>query len=131
MAATPEERVRQKLIAQMIGALQYPKGLLAVEKKLGACAQLLPDVDPHRRIDLLCFTPKKEGLIPLLLIECKGEGGDSEDEAEKQLLGYNQWISAPFLAIARPNGIKMFWKEKEHVRSVLFLPSYPELVASL
>ncbi len=33
VADTPEERVRQALLSQMIGPLGFPKGLLAVEKK--------------------------------------------------------------------------------------------------
>lgn len=125
MAATPEEKVRQNIIAQMLGPLQYPRSLIAVEK------ELISDLAPYRRIDLLCFTPKKDGLVPLLLIECKGEGGDSEEEAEKQLNGYNLWVGAPFLAIGGPNGIKTFWKEKTDWRSVPFLPPYQQLVQAL
>ncbi|MDE3055920.1 MAG: type I restriction enzyme HsdR N-terminal domain-containing protein, partial [Verrucomicrobiota bacterium] len=129
--ATKEEEVRQKLLAEMIRLLGYPRGLIAVEKTLGSLAHLPRHIDPKRRIDLLCYTPGKEGLSPLLLIECKSEEGNSEEEAKEQALGYNQWIKAPFVALARPDKISTFWKEESGWKSLPFLPPYSQLVSSL
>ena len=125
VSATAEEVVRQNLIAQMIGQLGYAKGLLAVEKKLSAIASIHADADPERRIDLLCFLPKKEHFAPLLLVECKAMEIDSG--AENQLFGYNRHIRAPFLALASPSGVKTLWREKGKIASVPFLPSFSQL----
>ncbi len=104
----------------MIGELQYPKGLIAIEKAL----PLL-----RRRVDILCYLPCKTGLEPLLLIECKKNGWDLS--AEKQLLGYNFSVGAPFVALAEGRQIKTFWREKENIAFVPFLPKYSDLVKQL
>lgn len=114
---TPEERVRQKWIVAMLGPLGYPKGLLAVEK---AVSQL------KRRADILCYTPHNEGLIPLLLVECKAT--DEGLLPEKQVLGYNFAIQAPFLCVIQGDSAKTFWKEGSTIASVPFLPSYSQLL---
>lgn len=121
VAATPEELVRQKLIAQMLGPLGFPRGLLAVEKNL--FEKVL------RRIDLVCFYPVQDLLKPLLLVECKAER--LTKEAENQLFGYNAEIRAPFLCLASRKEVKIFWQEKNIVKSAPFLPSYAELVEKL
>lgn len=119
VAATPEEFVRQKLLAQMIGPLGYPRGQLAVEKNLFAAGML-------RRIDIVCFTPWTDTLRPLLLVECKA--ADLTLEAERQLFGYNAQIGAPFLCLAGSTQVRLLWQEQGEVRSVPFLPSYGQLV---
>ena len=116
VAATPEERVRQKWILAMIGPLGYPRGLLAVEIK-----------SLHRRIDLLCYTPHKEGLAPLLIVECKAE--DEGEDPERQVLGYNFHLQAPFLCVIYGETAKTFWQEgAKKIVSVPFLPTYVQLM---
>ncbi|HSX13309.1 MAG TPA: type I restriction enzyme HsdR N-terminal domain-containing protein [Chlamydiales bacterium] len=118
--ATPEEKIRQKWISAMIGPLGYPRGLLSVEKGI---SQL------KRRADIICYTPGKEGLVPLLIIECKAE--DEGIVPEKQILGYNSTIQAPFLCIIQGDKVKTFWKENENLASVPFLPAYSQLIFRL
>ncbi len=118
--ATPEEIVRQKWIRAMIGPLGYPKGLLSVEKEI-------PQL--KRRVDVLCYTPGNGGLMPLLLIECKAE--DEGIVTEKQILGYNFTIQAPFLCMIQGDQAKTFWKDQNKIASVPFLPSYIQLIAKL
>ena len=117
VAQTPEEEVRQKLIQTMIGPLGYPKSLLSVEKQL-------PGVD--RRFDLVCFTPGNGGLIPLLLIECKA--GPIDLAAERQVLGYNDSVQAPFVCLVNGSEIRTLWRERGKIASIPFLPSYAQLV---
>ncbi len=111
MAATPEEVVRQTLVRRMIAEWGYPKGLIAVEKKIGS-----------RRFDLVCYTKESE---PLLLVECKA--GEIDEAAENQAVGYNAIVKAPFICLACPSGLKTFWQERGGIASVPFLPSYIEL----
>lgn len=131
VAPTPEEKVRQTWIQRMIVELGYPKSLLTVEKDLASLShrRLSKEADPHRRFDLICFTPKNDGLIPLLLIECKA--GAIGLAAEKQALGYNDVLGAPFICLVNANSAKTLWHEKGKLRWVLFLPPYDQLVEKL
>lgn len=120
VAATPEELVRQSLLHRMIHQLNYPKSLLAVEKKLSH----------ERRFDVVCYTRHKEmGLIPLLVIECKAE--DVFNAAFEQVLGYNMTLGAPFLCIASKTQIRTLWLNKDKIASVPFLPAYEDLVRGI
>lgn len=111
VADLPEERVRQALLQQMLGPLGYPKGLIAVEKRIGK----------GRRADILAFVKKGDELKPLLLIECKAEM--LNEEAYYQASGYNTFLAAPFICLAHSGGIRTFWK----TGSVHFLPPYKQL----
>jgi hypothetical protein len=109
----------------MVDELGYPKGLIAVEKEISTLALN----DPNRRIDILCYAMGKNGLMPLLLIECKAE--KLTPQAERQALGYNDAIGAPFVALAGPNEIKTLWREEKKVVSIPFLPRFDQLVDEL
>ena len=122
---TPEEAVRQEWILTMIHSLGYPKSLIVVEKGLASLPHRQMSFDPNRRLDLLCYTPGKDGLIPLLLIEIKAE--KTGVDAESQLLGYNESVRAFFLCVIEGKEAKTFWREKGRMNSVPFLPPYSQL----
>lgn len=122
VAASPEEFVRQRLLTKMIGPLGYPRGHLSVEKNLFFAGM-------NRRIDIVCFHSTREGLKPLLLIECKA--GHINIETENQLFGYNAHIGAPFLCFAGGSELKLFWQEQGGLKSISFLPTYKELSNSI
>jgi hypothetical protein len=105
-------------IGRMIRDLGYSRGLLSVEKALAT----------KRRFDLVCFTPAKEGLLPLLVIEMKA---NVLKGAKSQVLGYNDEIGAPFLAVIAGERVQTFWRENGRIASVDFLPKYQELRAKL
>ena len=127
VSQTPEEKVRQALLHRMIGELGFPRGLLAVEKPISALVPVTGLADPNRRIDILCFMPKSDGLSPLLLVECKADGSISR-RAEEQVLGYNLHIRAPFVALATPGNIKTGWQEEKGWVFAPFLPPFKQLV---
>ena len=87
------------------------------------------DTDPRRRIDLLCYTPGKNGLIPLLLVECKAEKID--ESASAQALGYNGFVGAPFVCLVNGSRAKTIWMEQGRMASVDFLPPYAQLLGKL
>ncbi|MGE3954701.1 MAG: type I restriction enzyme HsdR N-terminal domain-containing protein [Parachlamydiales bacterium] len=93
MESTPEEQVRQHLIAQLL-KLGYPPSLIAVEKALSELPHLQGQTLPNRRLDCLCYANAE---TPLLLIECKAEA--LTPDAERQLIGYNGYVGAPYLAL--------------------------------
>ncbi len=125
VAATPEEIVRQKLLQLMTSQLGYPKQLISVEKRLAELPHLRGLAGlPNRRADIVCFAKDVHPdfpLYPLLLIECK-EGRVGE-EAASQVLGYNHFVQAHYVAIAGETEVLLI-----HPQKVSFLPSYPELM---
>jgi len=125
----PEEKIRQQFIAKMVGELGFPRSLLAIEKDLASLARLAPAIDPSRRIDILSFAPGKEGLKPLLLVECKALKLD--ESALAQILGYNHSIGAPFICLTNGTLTQTYWKEKEKMVSISFLPSFDQLIEKL
>lgn len=113
--SNPEERIRQGLIEWMVASCGYPRALISTE---GSASQ-------GRRFDVLCYMKQGEALVPLLLIECKA--GALTEAAEKQLLGYNSFIQAPFICLANGKEIKTIWHEGKMRKSVPFLPLYQQL----
>lgn len=83
---TPEERVRQSTLSSLF-SLGFLPSLTAVERKI--------DGMPKRRIDILCY--ESQTLKPLLLIECKAKA--FSDKELRQLLGYNFYVQAKFVAL--------------------------------
>ncbi len=126
VAATPEEVVRQTWIQRMILELKFPKELLAVEKDLKALPHLSQEIKlPDRRIDLLVFMKKNATFVPLLLIECKE--GALKEEALSQVLSYNHYVKAPFVAVVNQHEIRL----RGHAGEMKTLPSYSELLEVL
>jgi hypothetical protein len=130
---TPEENVRQRLIYMMRNRLGYPNGSLGIELSLKEMPHLAlyPGKLPARRADIVCFTSrigKKEGLYPLLLIECKAI--KLSPKVFNQALGYNYYLKAYFIAIANEDTVQTHWYDKtiQEYRSIQSLPSYEELL---
>lgn len=126
--AAPEETVRQKLIEVMVEQLGYPRELLVVEKSLSQLPHLFRQKGlPRRRADLLCFGKnihKEHLLFPLLLVECKE--GSLKLNAEQQVLGYNYFVQAPYVALANQEGPKLIFPKK-----LDYLPPFFELISQL
>jgi hypothetical protein len=119
---TPEEQVRQALLHAMIEKLGFLSALIAVEKSLDQLPHLQETEGlPKRRADILCFS---RDFLPLLLIECKQDPIDAA--AIEQVIGYNAFVRAPFLALADLTGVFFL-----HGRQLMpGLPTYDELTES-
>lgn len=87
VALTPEEWVRQTLLAYLVKDLKYPAALVSVERgvKVG---------ELKRRFDAVIFG--KDGK-PWMLIECKAPGEPIEDGAGGQMLAYQSALGAKYL----------------------------------
>ncbi len=136
VAASPEERVRQKLLNRMIKDLGYPKEYIAVEVALSQLPHLSlrsSDEVPSRRVDILVFAkgidPDHE-LYPLLMVECKA--APLTHRFAQQVVGYNESVGAPFLALANGEEVLTgFWDEiLGHYEFRPGLPGFSELRAS-
>jgi hypothetical protein len=126
VAATPEEIVRQTLLQKLVNSLGFPRELIAIEKALSEIPQISSQV-PDRRIDVIVFYKGKQ-FSPLLLIECK-QG--SEKGAIEQLMGYNHFVQAPFIAVIDQDAITFGFKESGSYRFIPYIPSYVELVKAI
>jgi hypothetical protein len=129
--ATPEEIIRQNWIKKLIHQLGFPKELIGVEVNLQELRYL--DIKaPMRRADLICFGKEIHPaypLYPLLLIEVKDK--EISSKALEQLLGYNHFVKAFFVALVNKNGVFFGFYEREGYRFTSFMPSYEELLEAL
>jgi hypothetical protein len=115
VAATPEERIRQKLLYRMVQELGYPPSLIVVEKRLSQLPHLasMSSTLPLRRLDILCFAQgihPSHPLYPLLMVECKEHW---TQEAIHQVVGYNHYVGAFFVAVADKQEVQLGWREKD------------------
>jgi hypothetical protein len=136
VAALPEELVRQRLISHMVNHLNFPQSYLVLEKELRQMPHLEGDLRqfPDRRADLICFAKDihpKYALYPLLLIECKAVKLTSK--VVDQVVGYNHFLQACFIAIVNADEIRTGWydREKKEYTFINSLPNYATLVAML
>lgn len=132
--ATPEELVRQQWLKRMTLQLGYPKELLVIEKEIKELPCISSIKVPDRRIDILCYGKGEslaQPLFPLLLIECKSKDAPLMAElAQDQLIGYNDSIGAPFVAVITGDQVRFRCVDtvKERTFSCSFLPSFKELM---
>ena len=127
---TPEEEVRQGILFAMLNRLNYPEQLIAVEKSLSSLphSQSLPL--PDRRIDIVVFTPhREEGLAPLMLIECKAHA--PKPDVFLQLMGYNRFIQAPWIAVAALESIQAGYLQGQQWTFRSGLPEYQEALIKI
>jgi Type I restriction enzyme R protein N terminus (HSDR_N) len=136
VAATPEELVRQRLIALMINELGFPPSAIALEKALSQIPHVAQALHqpPLRRADIICFAKginPQYDLYPLLLIECKAV--KLTPKVINQVASYNHYLQACFVCIANQEEIRTGWfdPETKAYRFVQHLPSYQELLNSI
>jgi Type I restriction enzyme R protein N terminus (HSDR_N) len=133
---TPEEAIRQLLIRHMLEKLGYPPTLIAIEKELSQLPHLkLKSTDqvPRRRADIIVFAKGEEKgtLSPLLMIECKAV--PLLPKFAQQVIGYNTFIGAPFVALANERQVLTgcYDKVAGMYRFKLGLPRFEELKFNL
>ena len=115
VAALPEEKIRQTLIHQMIHCLGYPLGHLVLERNINQLPHLqtIPSL-PNRRTDLIVMAQHihpQHPFYPLLLIECKVV--KLTDKTLRQLIGYNRFVGAPFIAAVSETQTFFGWFQSE------------------
>ena len=136
VTALPEELVRQRLISYMVNQLNFPQSYLVLEKELRQMPHLDGDLQqfPDRRADLICFSKDihpRHTLYPLLLIECKAVKLTSK--VVDQVVGYNHFLQAYFIAIVNSDEIRTGWydREKKEYTFINTLPDYTSLLGML
>lgn len=132
---TPEEVVRQKILHMMTTSLGYSSNYFSVEQSLHAMPHLqnVPkSFFPKRRADILFFSKDLHpefSLYPLLLIECKAT--KLNDKAINQVMSYNFFLKAPFIAIANAEEFRLGFQKKNGTYEFREgIPHFNELRAS-
>jgi len=130
---SPEEKVRQSLVAYLVSQLHYPINQIIIEKNINCLPHLAEKPTftlPLRRLDLLVVAKDlhpQHSFYPLVLIECKATV--INNKALRQVLGYNHFLNACFIAVANQHEIQLGWKDSTQNFYVnLGLPSYPLLL---
>ena len=89
---TPEEWVRQNIVAYLIQTLQYPAALLAIEKEISVNGL-------KRRCDIVVYANN----TPWMIIECKEPEVALNEKVLTQILHYNITLDVPYLIISNGN----------------------------
>jgi len=111
---TPEEWVRQNILHYFLHEMNYPKGLISVEKEIKVH-------NLKKRYDIVIFDQQQK---PWMLIECKEPGVNISDLTLEQLMRYHQVMQCPFWMLS--NGNKSFCAKVNsgNVEWLYHLPPY-------
>jgi hypothetical protein len=117
---TPEEWVRQNFISYLVETKNYPKGLIAVEKK----------VDVNRmaqRSDIVLYNNKA---IPVMIVECKAASVKITQQTFNQIARYNMKLRVSYLVVT--NGLNHYCcridYEKNSFEFISEIPDYKTLI---
>ncbi|MNS10266.1 hypothetical protein D3C72_417780 [compost metagenome] len=99
---TPEEWVRQNVLASLVQKVQYPQGLISVEK-------LLLVNNMRKRYDAVIYDHDRK---PWMLLEFKAAAIDLNEDTLKQTLNYYKMLQCPYFMIS--NGQQTFCAENKN-----------------
>ncbi len=114
---TPEEKVRQFILQQLVNVHQYPLKYISVEKKL-----TLNDLT--KRYDIVVYNLH---LQPKLLIECKAEFIELKEKTLQQIATYNIKLQVPFLMVTNGKQRYCFRIAENISTQIQNLPLFEEL----
>lgn len=110
---TPEEYVRQALLHYFVDNMQYPSGLLAVEKQLkyGSLS---------KRYDIIVYDRNQK---PWLLVECKAPEVAINQNTLHQLLQYHSQIPCPYWLLS--NGATSHCANASDINNIYWMEDLP------
>lgn len=113
VAYTPEEAVRQNLIAYCLERMHYPPAYLTVEKGVAAAGIAA-------RFDLLVYDKNHR---PWMLVECKAPDVPVSEATLFQLLRYQQALGCRYWVLY--NGVSCFCADAQFPENIVWLPELP------
>jgi hypothetical protein len=110
---TPEEHVRQYFLHHLMAGMEYPAGLIAVEKKImvGKVA---------KRFDIVVFNRSHE---PWMLIECKEPDVIISETTLFQLLTYHRAVPCKYWVLT--NGHQTYCADANNLNNVKWMEGLP------
>ena len=115
VADTPEERVRQAVVAMLSGQRGIPMSLMAVEKGIRVQQEM-------RRPDIVVYD---RGGQPWMIVECKAPGVPISQETLNQAANYNRTLDAPYLFVTNGTDHRCAYVRGDRVSFLETLPEYP------
>jgi type I site-specific restriction endonuclease len=114
VALTPEEWVRQHFVHYLIEHRNVPMSHIAVEKSIR-----VSHLD--KRADIVVF---KDGLKPVLIVECKAPSVEVDQEVFYQVLRYNMTLRVDYLVVT--NGLRhIYCKVNYGDQNAIFIEELP------
>lgn len=114
LVLTPEEWVRQHMIAYLIQEKKYPKSLIQLEGGLKVNTL-------QKRSDILIYDSYGK---PLLLVECKADTVKVTQDVFEQIAAYNTQLQVRYLVVS--NGLHHYCCEMDYTsKSYRFLAEIP------
>ncbi|MFN8238022.1 MAG: type I restriction enzyme HsdR N-terminal domain-containing protein [Chitinophagales bacterium] len=111
---TPEEKVRQYILHQLIHEQQYPQKYISVEKTLKVN-------ELSKRYDIVVFN---QSLEPKILIECKAEFIEIKEKTLQQIATYNLKLRVPFLMVTNGKNSYRFEIQENASVQISTFPSF-------
>ncbi len=119
LVATPEEQVRQRVLAWMLENLPFSKSRYRTEFSLEVN-------NLRKRCDILVFDA---AVKPFFLVECKAENIKINDEVLHQALRYNITLQVNYILIT--NGLSTFLFALDYENGVYSQISFDDLFEQL
>ncbi|MCD6011161.1 MAG: restriction endonuclease subunit [Flavipsychrobacter sp.] len=110
---TPEEHVRQYILAYLINVLNYPAALIAVEKNIKVG-------NMNKRFDIVVYNRNH---TPWMLVECKAPEIVISEATLQQLLNYQRTVQCSYWLLT--NGHQVFCADACNVQDIKWLLSLP------
>lgn len=112
LVLTPEEWVRQNFVSYLINEMQYPAGMIALEKEI-RLGEL------KKRFDILIYDPAHQ---PWMMIECKAPEIALSQDVLSQLLRYQLSTPVSYLVITNGNHTLGWQKAESQLAELQVLP---------
>ncbi|WP_455645548.1 type I restriction enzyme HsdR N-terminal domain-containing protein [Methanosphaera sp.] len=123
--ATPEEKIRQKVIEYLHHELKIPYEAMKTEEAIAHYKK-----HGKGRIDIIVFGHSIKNPKVLMIIECKSENVKLTEEVYEQAEKYSQKINVPIYMVT--NGVDCDyrkWNDEEEVyNQIITPPTYAELL---
>lgn len=114
VALTPEEWVRQHFVHYLIEHRNVPMSHIAIEKSLRVSHLA-------KRADIVIF---KDGMKPVLIVECKAPSVEVNQEVFYQILRYNMTLRVDYLVVT--NGLRhIYCKVNYEQQNAIFIEEMP------
>lgn len=110
---TPEEHVRQYMLQYFLGSMQYPAGLIAVEKTIQVGART-------KRFDIVVYNREHK---PWMLVECKAPDVPVTEATLHQLLSYQRVMQCSYWLLT--NGSQTFCANAVDIDNIAWMNLLP------
>lgn len=119
VALTPEERVRQWFVSQLLGPSAVPAHLMMTEAGLKFGGKVW-------RVDILVYDRQGQ---PLAVVECKRPELDIDAGVAEQAMRYNIVLGVRWLLLTNGRSLHVYRREGDCFRPFGKLPTYEEMTA--